>query len=145
MLTLVLAAVIVVPLADVSAEPAGDTTEWTFRARVKNCRMVPPDESAPVRVVYTESAIKKAKDGATLVVGLDAHWLVTLAILDHRNDPLGFKHIKTLKLVIHSPARSLLADKLKNRELDLALSYRIKDRSEYSFLDLQTRVMGAAN
>jgi hypothetical protein len=61
MLPLVLAAVIVLPVAGVSAKPAGDTTEWTFRARVKDCRIVPLNESARIGVVYTESAIKEAK------------------------------------------------------------------------------------
>jgi hypothetical protein len=127
-----------VPVADVF-EPAGDTTEWTFRARVKNFRIVPLNEIARVGVMYTESAIKEAKNGATLVVGIDAHWLVTLAILDHGNDPIGFKHIKTLRLVIHSPAISLEVDEPNNREFDLALSYRVNGRSEYSFVRLQAR------
>ena len=138
MLLIFLAAVIVVPVADVS-EPTTDITEWTFRARVTNFRIVPLNEIARVGVVYTESAIKEAKNGATLVVGIDAHWLVTLAILDHGNDPLGFKHIKTLRLVIHSPAVSLEVDKPNNREFDLALSYKVNGRSEYSFVRLQAR------
>jgi hypothetical protein len=139
MLPVVLAAVIVLPVADAPDKRAGDITEWNFRARVKNCRIFSMDESARMGAVYTESAIKEAKNGATLLVGFNAHWLVTLSILDHGNDPLGFKHIKTLNLVIHSPALSLGADKPKNREFDLALSYRINERSEYNFLSLQTR------
>ena len=142
MFPIVFAAVVLLPVADVCAKPAGDTSEWTFRARVKGCRIVLPDESAGIGVVYTESAIKEAKDDATLVVGFDAHWLLTLSILDHGNDPLGFKHIKRLKLVVHSPALSLGVDKPKNRDFDLALRYRINERSEYRFVGLQTRQLG---
>jgi hypothetical protein len=143
MLPVVFAAVVLLPVADVCAKPAGDTSEWTFRARVKGCRIVLPDESAGIGgVVYTESAIKEAKDDATLVVGFDAHWLLTLSILDHGNDPLGFKHIRRLKLVVHSPALSLGVDKPKNRDFDLALMYRVNERSEYRFVGLQTRQLG---
>lgn len=140
MLSLALAAVMALPGADVPEKPASATTaEWTFRARVEDCRIYPMTERRTIGVVYTESAIKEAKNGATLVVGFDSHWLLTLTILDHGNDPLGFKHIKTLRLVIHSPSRSLVVDKPKNRQFDLVLSYRINDRSEYSFVGLQVR------
>lgn len=137
---LALAALIVLPAADVSAEPLADTvdTEWTFRARVTDCRIHMLKEHARFGVAYTAPAIKEAKDGATLVVGFDARWLVTLAILDHGNDPLGFKQIKTLNLVIHSPAISLNADKPKDRDFDLALGYRISKGSGYSFRYLHT-------
>jgi hypothetical protein len=128
MLPVVFAAVIVLPVADVPAKPAADTTEWAFRARVKECRIVPLNENARVGVVYAESAIKESRNGATLLVGFDAHWLLTLWILDHGNDPLGFKHIKTLKLVIHSPTLSLGADKPENREFDLNGLARFWDR-----------------
>jgi hypothetical protein len=139
-LSLAIAAVMVLPGADVSEKVAGGTTaEWTFRARVKDCRIYPVTERPTIGTVYTESAIKESKNGATLVVGFDAHWLLTLAILDHGNDPLGFKHIKTLRLVVHSPSRSLKMDKPKNRQFDLVLSYRINDRSDYSFVGLQVR------
>jgi len=139
MLAVVLAAIIVLPVADASAKPKGDTTEWAFRARVKDCRIVLPDDSARAGVVYTETAIKEAKNGATLFVGFDAHYLLTLSMLDQGKDPLGFKQIKTLKLVIHSPTLSLAADKPKNRQFDLVLSYRVNDRSEYEFVRLEAR------
>lgn len=138
---LALAVLMVLPTADVSAERAAEPvdSDWTFRARVTKCTSYPLNERARVGVTYTASAIKETKDGATLVVGFDARWLVTLAILHHGDDPLGFKHIKTLRLVIHSPALSLNMDKPKNREFDLALAYRINNQSEYSFTCLQTR------
>ena len=104
MLLVVLAAFAALPGGDVSGEPAGERTVDGIGARVKDCRIVTLEDSARCSVVYTEAAIKNAKDRATLIVGVDARWLVTLAILEHGNDPLGFKHIKTLRLIVHSPA-----------------------------------------
>jgi len=137
--------VLIKEAADVSTKgnvPA-DYTQWLFRARVADCRIA--DRNARFGVSYAAPAIKKAEDNATLVVGSDARWLVTLTLLDHGNDPLGLKHIKTLNVLIHSPTLSLGTDKPENQEFDLSLAYRVNERSEYRFTYLRMRQPEVSN
>jgi hypothetical protein len=121
-----------------------ENPEWEFRARVTECRVIDVDAAMRPGVAYTTTAIKETQESATLVVGVDSHWLVTLVILDPGNDPLDFKRVKTLKLIIHSPTRSLGTDKPENRDFDLALSYQINARSLCNFTHLRVNDRKAA-